>query len=127
MSSTNGHVPYRDSKLTRLLQPALSGSAAISVICTMSPLPECFNESMSTLIFAARLKKFNTNPQVNIKRTSSTQLYQTEIRELKTRLSEMELKMKEEFVLVKDLELERDMWEEEFRDSLRVRSIITLP
>jgi hypothetical protein len=32
-----GHVPYRDSKLTRILQPALGGNAKTAVICNITP------------------------------------------------------------------------------------------
>ncbi|RSH90768.1 Kinesin-like protein kip2 [Saitozyma podzolica] len=51
------HVPYRDSKLTRLLQPSLSGDALISVICTVSPSALNLSESLSTLSFAQGLKR----------------------------------------------------------------------
>lgn len=51
------HVPYRNSKLTRMLQPSLSGNARISVICTINPDPSATAESMSTLQFAQRIKK----------------------------------------------------------------------
>lgn len=37
-----GHIPYRDSKLTRILQPALGGNAKTSIICTVAP-EEVFN------------------------------------------------------------------------------------
>ena len=50
------HVPFRNSKLTRMLQPSLSGNARISVICTINPDPGAVSESMSTLQFAKRIK-----------------------------------------------------------------------
>lgn len=50
------HVPFRNSKLTRLLQPSLSGNARISVICTINPDPSAIAESTSTLLFAKRIK-----------------------------------------------------------------------
>lgn len=52
-----GHIPYRDSKLTRLLQPALSGKSLVSVVCTVD-LHNSANhtETTSTLRFAARAK-----------------------------------------------------------------------
>ena len=58
MKRNVSHVPYRDSKLTRLLQPSLSGDALISVICTISPSLVNQAESISTLAFASGLKKF---------------------------------------------------------------------
>ena len=50
------HIPYRNSKLTRLLQPSLSGNARISVICTINPEPSAVSESLSTLGFARRIR-----------------------------------------------------------------------
>ncbi|KAK6528881.1 hypothetical protein TWF694_004112 [Orbilia ellipsospora] len=51
------HLPYRDSKLTRLLQPALSGSSLISILCTMASSTDAnHGESLNTLKFAARAK-----------------------------------------------------------------------
>ena len=58
------YLPYRDSKLTRLLQTSLSGNANIAVICTVSPNQRCFDETNDTLKFAARAKKINTNATI---------------------------------------------------------------
>jgi len=46
------HVPYRDSKLTRLLQDCLGGGAQTVLLATLSPSALCFDESASTLRFA---------------------------------------------------------------------------
>lgn len=56
------HVPYRNSKLTRMLQPSLSGNARISVICTINPDASAVSESMSTLLFAKRIKSVQVCP-----------------------------------------------------------------
>lgn len=58
------HIPYRDSKLTRLLQPALSGRSLISVLCTVDFSHH--TETVSTLRFAARAK----NIMVSAKRSN---------------------------------------------------------
>ncbi|OXV11710.1 hypothetical protein Egran_00528 [Elaphomyces granulatus] len=58
------HLPYRDSKLTRLLQPALSGNSLVSILCTiqtgssgsMAPANSHTGETLNTLKFAARAK-----------------------------------------------------------------------
>lgn len=50
------HIPYRDSKLTRILQPALSGNSRCVIICAVSPLPQFVDETLSTLKFASRAK-----------------------------------------------------------------------
>lgn len=51
-----GHVPYRDSKLTRILQPSLSGSALVSILCTVQTITSTTTETLNTLRFAARAK-----------------------------------------------------------------------
>ncbi|KDN44759.1 kinesin-domain-containing protein [Tilletiaria anomala UBC 951] len=51
------HIPYRDSKLTRILQNSLSGNARVAVVCTLNPSPNAVEESISTLNFAHRVKK----------------------------------------------------------------------
>ena len=56
------HVPYRNSKLTRMLQPSLSGNARISVICTINPDINAIAESTSTLLFAKRIKNVQVGP-----------------------------------------------------------------
>jgi len=52
-----GHLPYRDSKLTRILEPSLSGNSRIVVIATATPTASCFDETNSTFKFASRAKK----------------------------------------------------------------------
>lgn len=51
------HVPFRDSKLTQILQPSLSGDARVVVIATVNPSAEMVEETKSTLRFAQRVKK----------------------------------------------------------------------
>jgi centromeric protein E len=59
------HVPYRDSKLTQILQPSLSGEARVAVICTINPSPVAIQESTSTLKFAQRVKKVTLHAERN--------------------------------------------------------------
>jgi len=58
------HVPYRDSKLTRLLQDSLGGSARTFLIATVSPSRGNAEESISTLKFADRAKQVRPSPSV---------------------------------------------------------------
>ncbi|KAH8054714.1 hypothetical protein JL722_8661 [Aureococcus anophagefferens] len=51
------HVPYRDSKLTRLLRPALGGKARVALVCTASLAASAAEETAHTLKFAQRAKK----------------------------------------------------------------------
>lgn len=48
------HIPYRDSKLTRILQNSLGGNSLTAVICTISPASVNFFQTLSTLRFASR-------------------------------------------------------------------------
>ena len=59
------HIPYRDSKLTRLLQDSLGGNTKTTLIAAVSPLVECTEETISTLKFADRAKKVMVKVQAN--------------------------------------------------------------
>ncbi|KAF8098054.1 hypothetical protein N665_0275s0024 [Sinapis alba] len=61
-----GHIPFRDSKLTRILQSSLGGNARTAIICTMSPARIHVEQSRNTLLFASCAKEVITNAQVNI-------------------------------------------------------------
>ncbi|KAJ2721259.1 hypothetical protein GGI07_004092 [Coemansia sp. Benny D115] len=60
-----GHIPYRDSKITRILQPSLGGNAKTLIICTITPSPDYVDETLSTLKFASRAKTIKNKPEVN--------------------------------------------------------------
>jgi hypothetical protein len=63
------HIPFRDSKLTRLLQDSLGGNARTSLIICVSPCSSNLAETVSTLRFGALAKTVRTRPVVNKKRT----------------------------------------------------------
>jgi len=56
-SKPRSHIPYRDSKLTRLLKDSLGGNCKTTMIVMISPAPEAFSETLSTLKFATWAKK----------------------------------------------------------------------
>jgi len=89
-SSRDTHIPYRDSKLTRLLQPSLSSNAQICIICNISPLHSNFNESINTLKFASRAKRIRQRGLTKrvTKNNSLLQVYKDEIEQLKMQLRE---------------------------------------
>jgi len=60
------HIPYRDSKLTRILQPSLSGQAQIVLICNISPIIKHLEESHNTLKFATRAKRIKQTAIMHI-------------------------------------------------------------
>lgn len=65
MTPPGGHIPYRDSKLTRILQPSLGGNAKTAIICNVTPAAQHVDESHSTLRFASRAKRVVNNAVVN--------------------------------------------------------------
>eukprot|EP00605_Chrysophyceae_sp_TOSAG23-4_P003023 GSChrysophyteH1.ASY1.ANO1.3328.1 assembled CDS len=56
------HIPYRDSKLTRLLQDSLGGTASTALVATVGPSSINYGETLSTLLFAARCMAVSTTP-----------------------------------------------------------------
>ncbi|KAF5188121.1 Kinesin-like protein [Thalictrum thalictroides] len=83
-----GHIPYRDSKLTRILQPALGGNAKTSIICTIAPEEVHIEETRGTLQFASRAKRITNCAQVNEILTDAALLkrQKLEIEELRNKL-----------------------------------------
>ena len=59
------HVPYRDSKLTRLLENSLGGNAKTVMISCVSPTDENREESLNTLAYASRAKSIKNQPIIN--------------------------------------------------------------
>lgn len=59
------HIPYRESKLTRLLQDSLGGQTKTCIIATVSPAKSNLEETISTLDYAFRAKNIRNKPQVN--------------------------------------------------------------
>lgn len=59
------HVPYRESKLTRLLQDSLGGRTKTCIIATVSPALVNVEETLSTLEYASRAKNIKNKPQMN--------------------------------------------------------------
>ena len=61
----SSHIPYRDSKLTRILSMALGGNSLTAIICTISPATVNYYQTLSTLRFASRAKVVKNKPQIN--------------------------------------------------------------
>jgi hypothetical protein len=64
--ASNVHVPYRDSKLTRLLKDSLGGNCRTVMIATISPSSLCIEDSLNTLRYANRAKNIKCNVQSNV-------------------------------------------------------------
>ena len=61
----NSHIPYRDSKLTRLLQDSLGGNSHTLMIACVSPADSNLEETLSTLRYADRARKIKNKPIIN--------------------------------------------------------------
>lgn len=59
------HVPYRDSKLTRLLQDSLGGNARTVMVANIGPASYNFEETITTLRYANRAKNIKNKPKIN--------------------------------------------------------------
>ncbi|KAG2138000.1 P-loop containing nucleoside triphosphate hydrolase protein, partial [Suillus clintonianus] len=81
----SAHVPYRESKLTRLLQDSLGGRTKRYIIATISPARSNMEETLSTLDYAIRAKSIRNKPEINQRMTRNSLLkeYVAEIERLK--------------------------------------------
>ncbi|KAI0224733.1 Kinesin-like protein KIF11-A [Lamellibrachia satsuma] len=79
------HVPYRESKLTRLLQDSLGGRTKTSIIATISPATASIEETLCTLDYVHRAKNILNRPEINQKLSKKTLLkeYTEEIEKLR--------------------------------------------
>ena len=66
------HIPYRDSKLTRLLRDSLGGKTKTCIIATIAPTALCLDETLNTLDYAQRAKSIKNRPEVNRKISKTT-------------------------------------------------------
>ncbi|XP_053865222.1 kinesin-like protein KIF17 isoform X2 [Malaclemys terrapin pileata] len=83
------HIPYRDSKLTRLLQDSLGGNTKTLMVACLSPADNNYDESLSTLRYANRAKNIKNKPRINEDpKDALLREYQEEIRKLKAILAE---------------------------------------
>ncbi|CAK9157048.1 unnamed protein product [Ilex paraguariensis] len=134
----NGHIPFRDSKLTRILQSSLGGNARTAIICTMSPARSLVEQSRNTLLFASCAKEVTTNAQVNVVMSDKALVkhLQRELARLESELSspgstyvtsnyaallqEKDLKIEKLENELRDLTLQRDAAKSQVQDLLRL-------
>lgn len=113
------HIPYRESKLTRILQDSLGGATRTSMIATISPAEDDLNNTVGTLDYASRarsiINKPESNRQLTQKKTSDE--LNREIQALKEKHSvemcELEFKIRNEVAL----EFRREM--EKIKESMK--------
>jgi kinesin family protein 3/17 len=84
------HIPYRDSKLTRILEDSLGGNCKTTMMAMISPALEAFVESLSTLKFANRAKNIKNEARVNedLDQKSLLRRYERELKRLRAELEE---------------------------------------
>lgn len=82
------HIPYRDSKLTRMLEDSLGGNCKTTMMAMISPALESMTESLSTLKFANRAKNIKNEARVNedLDQKSLLRKYERELRRLRAEL-----------------------------------------
>ena len=89
-SKGSHYIPYRDSKLTRLLADSLGGNCKTTMITTISPCHDHFSESLSSLLFAKRAKNIKNKPIVNqdLHQRALIGQYEIELKKLQNELQE---------------------------------------
>lgn len=110
LSEKQVFIPYRDSKLTRILKNSLGGNSKVAIICTMSPELKNINESTITLRFATNAKTIVNKIYVNesLKQGQILQHYKDKVKMLTDELEEIKKKHdldKEEAIKKLDLNI----------------------
>ncbi|CAI2374245.1 unnamed protein product [Moneuplotes crassus] len=105
----HSHIPYRDSKLTRILSNALGGNSLTAIICNVSPAAINHYQTLSTLRFATRAKIVKNKPIVNElgEVTEEAKIYKKQIQNLREQLSSKEDDIK--LYAKKQLEMQRHL------------------
>jgi len=92
LTDTRGrsHIPYRDSKLTRILEDSLGGNCKTTMMAMISPALEALAESLSTLKFANRAKSIKNEAKINedLDQKSLLRKYERELKRLRAELQE---------------------------------------
>ncbi|KAL8614241.1 Kinesin-II 95 kDa subunit [Nucella lapillus] len=82
------HIPYRDSKLTRLLQDSLGGNSKTTMVANIGPASYNYDETLTTLRYANRAKSIKNKPKINEDpKDALLREFQEEINRLKNQLS----------------------------------------
>eukprot|EP00756_Hemistasia_phaeocysticola_P034055 Hpha_TRINITY_DN16502_c0_g3::TRINITY_DN16502_c0_g3_i1::g.135847::m.135847 len=84
-----GHVPYRDSKLTRVLEDSLGGNCKTTMVATVSPAQDSYAETLSTLKYANRAKNIRNTATINedVDPKALIRRYEREIKALRGELA----------------------------------------
>ncbi|TRY68349.1 hypothetical protein TCAL_03053 [Tigriopus californicus] len=99
-SGPSSHVPYRNSKLTRLLQDSLGGNSYTLMLACVSPADSNLEETLNTLRYADRARKIKNKPIVNLDGADQS----AEVQRLRLENQELKLQMVRNAVGVVDSE-----------------------
>ncbi|XP_050359446.1 kinesin-like protein KIF3A [Nymphalis io] len=103
------HIPYRNSKLTRLLQDSLGGNSKTVMIATVGPADSNYVETISTLRYANRAKNIENKTHINSEPGDALLTrFQQEIDQLKKQLEENTNEIEEEEIEISEEELSED-------------------
>ena len=113
------HIPYRNSKLTRLLEDSLGGNCITTFMGMISPGQENFSESFSTLKFANRTKKIKNKPKINeeLDQELLIRKYEDELRRLRKLMTDKRRGMGQSKLL--QLEEEKEKAEKDKHQMMR--------
>ena len=96
------YIPYRDSKLTRMLQDSLGGNTKTVMIANVGPSEYNYDETINTLRYASRAKSIKNKPRINEDpKDALLREYQEEISKLKEQLNALNSGMKPEEIMKK--------------------------
>jgi kinesin family protein 11 len=110
------HIPYRESKLTRLLQDSLGGRTKTCIVATVSPTRSNMEETLSTLDYALQAKSIRNRPEINAHLTKSGVL--------KEYLGDIE-RLKAEVMAARDkngIYIPEEQWKEMHEQQTRMKS-----
>ncbi|OIV97605.1 hypothetical protein TanjilG_12362 [Lupinus angustifolius] len=117
----NGHIPYRDSKLTRILHNSLGGNARTAIICTISPARSQVEQSRNTLFFAGCAKQVATNAKVNVMMSDKVL-----VKQLKSELARMENELRNSTpntAILRERELQIEKMGKQIKELTRQRNL----
>ena len=108
-STNSAPIPYRESKLTRILRKSLEGHSKVVIVCNITASSFVFEETLSTLKFAMRAKNIKQNAQKNEVFDDKFLLkrYENEIKALTAKLREMENLLKNSKSEIKETQIKR--------------------
>ncbi|KAI3521930.1 hypothetical protein L1887_11406 [Cichorium endivia] len=120
----SGHVPYRNSKLTRILQNSLGGNARTAILCTVCPAHSHAEQSRNTLLFGSCAKDVSTNAQVNVVMSDKAL-----VKQLQLELARLEKELRispasnDSASVIRELELHIENMEEKIEELTQQRDL----